>query len=204
MDSVMVVIPNFTGHRKDEPTLRDYFTIWNLMKVYPRSIMEMGIDAGGSLLLWNDMFAPHTLVGLDINMDHAGLERLKEFDNIHIFPFDQMAKVNERTGKLDGLLDILTELGTKYHEDTGKEYFDAVKFDLIIDDCIHNIDGAMNSLFTLWPDLNPGGAYIIEDWNQDDVYAKTMTRQCLDRLDYWRNVDSVTVTGSLIGLVKGG
>lgn len=179
----MVIKPNFTGHRKDIPTLRDYWVIWKLMSVYPRKIMELGIDAGGSLLLWNDMFAPDVIVGLDINTLREGLRRLDEFPNIQIHCFDQ--------NNMDTLRDVLNILGD-------------IKFDLIIDDCTHTIDGAMNSLYILWPYLNPGGAYVIEDWNQDEVYAKDMTCRCLDRLGCWPNVSFVTVTSSLIGLVKCG
>jgi cephalosporin hydroxylase len=175
----MVVKPNFTGHRKDVATLDSYWTLWKNMGQFPRRILELGIAAGGSLLLWNDMFAPISIVGLDINIEHADLARLRQFPNIHLYAFDQY--------KPDGLIRIMNRLNTS--------------FDLIIDDCRHGIE-AFACMDILWPRLNVGGAYVIEDWN-DEWLAEIKVRESLGRLNKPRlNMSCVVITPGFIGLVK--
>ena len=176
----MVVKPNYTDHHKDTFHLEGYWALWKLMSVYPRRIMELGIDTGGSLLLWNDMFAPDLVVGLDINVYHSGLERLREFDNIQIHPFDQYDP--------NTLVSIIHKLNTN--------------FDLIIDDCRHDVEGAFGCMDILWPRLNVGGAYVIEDWN-DEWIAELKLCESLGRLNTPQlNMGSVIITPGFIGMVK--
>jgi cephalosporin hydroxylase len=192
---MMILKPNFTGHRKDMSTLESYHQLWKLLNVYPRSIMELGVDAGGSLLLWNDIFAPHTIIGLDINIEHEGLKRLEKFDNIWLYAFNQSEPA--------ALAKILLHIDkAKSNEVQGTII---TKFDLIIDDCSHDIDGAFACLGILWERLNPGGAYVIEDWKAfSDEEAATKLVMCLDMLDgSWMHYnDSIVVTHNFIGLVK--
>ena len=190
----MAVKPNFTGHRKDMRMLEGYYQLWKLLNIYPRSIMELGIDAGGSLLLWNEIFAPHTIVGLDINIKHEGLKRLEEFDNIHLYDFNQSEPYT--------LANILMDLDGMHT--LGGVSINIARFDLIIDDCSHDIDGAFACLGILWERLNSGGAYVIEDWKAfNDEDAATKLIMCLDMLDRsWMYVSSIVVTHNFIGLVK--
>jgi len=161
--------------------MEGYWTLWKLMSVYPRRIMELGIDTGGSLLLWNDMFAPDLVVGLDINITHAGLDRVKQFDNICLCAFDQYEP--------NTLVSIMNELDTN--------------FDLIIDDCRHGIE-AFACMDLLWPRLNVGGAYVIEDWN-DEWLAEAKLGESLLRTHIPQlNMGSVIITPGFIGMVKYG
>ena len=55
-------------HRKDPKHLRDYFMLSRLLARVPDTVVEFGVDRGGSLLLWYDMWHPRTLIGFDINI----------------------------------------------------------------------------------------------------------------------------------------
>ncbi len=185
---------NFTGHCKDVFTLEGYWALWKVMSAYPHRIMELGIKSGGSLLLWNDMFAPDLIVGLDINIDHAGLDRVKQFDNIYLNSFDQYNPIT--------LVNALNELDGRTI--LGGVSISIANFDLIIDDCRHDVEGAFGCMDILWPRLNVGGAYVIEDWN-DEWLAEIKVRESLGRLDTPRlNMSSVIITPGFIGMVKNG
>jgi cephalosporin hydroxylase len=183
----VVVKPNYTGHRKDIATLDSYWLLWKSMDKFPRRILELGVDSGGSLLLWNDLFAPMYVIGLDINMDHEGLSRLDEFHSINVYPFDQR------------------DPGTLSTVFNNKKLLYA-SFDLIIDDCSHDIAGAFECMRILWDRLNPGGAYVIEDWKAyDHEQSEIKLHMCLNTLDSAHMLTSaVVITHALVGLVKRG
>ena len=48
------------------------------------------------------------------------------------------------------------------------------EFDVIIDDGCHHTLAQVISFFVLWPHLNPGGIYIIEDVGYPEVLAKAV------------------------------
>jgi len=190
----MVIKPNITDHHKDTFTLEGYWALWKLMSIYPRRIMELGIYTGGSLLLWNDMFAPDVLVGLDIDIDRAGLERVRQFDNICLCTFDQYDP--------NTLVSVMNELDGGVT--MGGVSISIANFDLIIDDCSHDIEGAFGCMDLLWPRLNVGGAYVIEDWNAEWV-AEAKLRESLNRSYIPQlNMGSVIITPGFIGMVKCG
>lgn len=103
-------------------------------------LLELGVDKGGSLLLWRDYFRKATIVGLDINAvsikDASG--------RIHIYQGRQ-----EDTE----LLDIISR-------ETAPN-----GFDVIIDDCSHIGELTRMSFWHLFNNhLKSGGLYVIEDW----------------------------------------
>jgi len=103
-------------------------------------LLELGIDKGGSLLMWRDYFRTGTIVGLDL--EHVEINDTT--GKIHVY------QGNQRD------LSLLNRIG---HECA------PAGFDIIIDDASHI--GEITSisfwhLFTQW--LKPGGLYVIEDW----------------------------------------
>jgi cephalosporin hydroxylase len=125
--------PNFTGHRKDVQTLKDYFELFKIIK-WPRKILEIGIDTGGSLKLWNDLFAPDLIIGLD----NATREYSHEGYPIETYFYDQK--------------------DPNYNNENVFKH----SFDLIIDDASHVKELTLNSLRLFWPLCND--VYVIEDW----------------------------------------
>jgi hypothetical protein len=122
----------------------------NLLEVYrqafadlkePISLLELGIDKGGSLLMWQSWFPKSQVVGLDIKApDEMALHLLGEH-GIHIALGCQAN----------------TELLTWLCREFGP-------FDVIIDDCSHRGDLTRTSFWFLFDHLRRGGFYCIEDW----------------------------------------
>jgi hypothetical protein len=88
------------------------------------TILELGVEKGGSLRMWREYFPGATVAGVDDT--HTGPE---------VLPWDQ---ADPR----------LATLGP---------------FDLIVDDASHDPRKTADSLRLLWPRLNPGGLYTVED-----------------------------------------
>jgi len=103
-------------------------------------LLEMGINKGGSLLLWRDYFQNGYIVGLDLNT----LTIDEPTDRIRIYQGEQQD------------LPLLDRICRESAPEG---------FDIIIDDCAHFGKLAKASFWHLFnKSLKPGGIYIIEDW----------------------------------------
>ncbi len=102
------------------------------------NLLEIGVEYGGSLRAWSSLFPKANIYGADINKDYLFNE-----GNIKTFYTNQLNK-NE--------LKLLSEKLNK------------TKFDLIIDDGLHNFDANVNTFEALFPLLDQEkGIYFIED-----------------------------------------
>ena len=101
------------------------------------TLLEIGVDRGGSLLLWRDYFARGTVVGLDIRAVPAA-ERINVYEGSQ----DDAALLHR----------IASERAPH-------------GFDVVIDDGSHLARHAQASFRHLFDrHLRPGGIYAIEDW----------------------------------------
>jgi SAM-dependent methyltransferase len=108
------------------------------LKEAPLKILEIGIGAGGSLILWRDYFPNAQIFGIDIvDMSSSSLNS----GRIRTFVADQANR-----DQLDAFID-------KYGGD----------FDIIIDDGGHKMDQQQISFGHLFKYVKPGGYYVIED-----------------------------------------
>lgn len=103
-------------------------------------VLEIGVDRGGSLILWQRFFgAGMTMVGIDINPDCAAFDRPAE--NIHVRIGSQSDPVF--------LNSIMAEFGP---------------FDIIIDDGSHVVSHQIASFNALFDrGVKNGGIYMVED-----------------------------------------
>jgi hypothetical protein len=104
------------------------------------TLLELGVNRGGSLLMWRDYFENGKIVGLDMNKvsidDPSG----------HIKCYEGL---QEDTA-------LLKRIATENAPDG---------FDIIIDDCAHIGKLAQASFQYLFDNhLKSGGIYVIEDW----------------------------------------
>lgn len=108
----------------------------------PPKIMEIGVQNGGSLEIWRKIYPDSELIlGVDIVPECADQK----------FEGDVLVEI------LDASLDkSAQELHSKYGT-----------FDLIIDDGSHRSEEIINAFINLFPLLNDGGKYIIEDLHAD-------------------------------------
>lgn len=127
---------------KYSPTKRrhDYLKRYNF-HFYPirekvKKILEIGVDRGESLYMWEEYFPNAEIHGLDINKECEKFNKGRV--KIHIG--DQSNK------------NFLNDLGEKNNF-----------FDIIIDDGSHIHDHIIKSFTSLYPFLKNGGYYVVED-----------------------------------------
>ena len=98
------------------------------------NVLEVGINTGGSLLLWKDYFTQGNIFGVDIT---DSLSRPKEeYENIKIFL---------NNGYDISFVNSLPNL------------------DIVIDDGPHTLETQIAFINLYLPKLNPGGMLVIED-----------------------------------------
>eukprot|EP00928_Gymnodinium_smaydae_P078209 TRINITY_DN6194_c0_g2_i1.p1 TRINITY_DN6194_c0_g2~~TRINITY_DN6194_c0_g2_i1.p1 ORF type:complete len:295 (+),score=30.86 TRINITY_DN6194_c0_g2_i1:78-962(+) len=126
------------------PVYEEHFTRFCVGQESLR-MMEIGIQSGGSMLMWRHSFGAKLklLLGVDINPATREWERFGE--NVKVEIGDQ-----SNTSFLQGL---------------GKTYSDG--FDVILDDGSHIPNHQFASFVNLWPLIRPGGVYMIEDIHGD-------------------------------------
>ena len=99
-----------------------------------KTVLEIGVHAGGSLRMWEEYFPKAQIYGIDI-----------------IDCFQDEGRIKFRQGnQADSafLLDVTSEVGS---------------WDIVIDDGSHVFNDQKVSFETLWPHLSQGGLYAIED-----------------------------------------
>ncbi len=117
-----------------------------LQQRQPKNILEIGMFEGGSLVLFDKLYDPKRLVGVDIRRDPIEpLERYRK-NREHILPFYGLSQDDP---KLPNVL--------------RKEFPNGI--DLIVDDASHLYEFTRATFHLCFPLLNPGGLYVIEDWS---------------------------------------
>lgn len=104
------------------------------------ALLELGVQRGGSMYLWRDLFPNGQIAGLDLNPipidDPSG--------RIHVYQGFQ-----QDTSILDSLAAEVAPAG----------------FDIVIDDASHLGEYSRSSFWHLFRHhLKPGGIYVLEDW----------------------------------------
>lgn len=123
-----------------------YAEAFSYLKNDVASLLEIGINRGGSIRAWRDFFVNATVYGIDIR---SSCIRRCQGERISTHTID----VGQR--------DVLFSWAE------GKE------FDIVIDDGSHNNDHQIIAFEVLWPKVKPGGYYAIEDiavaWNDKHI-----------------------------------
>lgn len=149
---------NFYGSDKDRNGYGQiYFTLFDKLRQNAITLLEVGIGTmisgakssmvgyslpgykpGGSLRAWRDFFGQGRIVGFDVQPDTQFSE-----ERIETYLCD--------TTKQENVVNIINNQNK------------LIKFDIIIDDGSHHHDDQLMTLNNLYPYLNEGGLYIIED-----------------------------------------
>lgn len=127
-----------------------YWDLLNGQREDVLRVLEIGVNYGPSVRMWEDFFPNAEIVGLDSNAEalfHAG--------RIHCYAADQ--------GREDSLLAALVAAGGHILDDK----VHAQEFDLIVDDGSHEDHHQILSAQVLLPFLSADGVYVIEDLNVD-------------------------------------
>lgn len=105
------------------------------------NVLEIGVNAGSSLRMWEDHFPNASIVGLDIDA-----RCLFDEGRIRCYAADQ----NNKKSLLDAL-----------------RFDGSIGYDLIVDDGSHIIEHQVTSAKALLPFVYVGGYYVIEDIGPD-------------------------------------
>lgn len=105
------------------------------------TILEIGVDQGGSLEMWNDYFNNNcTIFALDIN--HSALDVPKKLNATN----------------------INVAIGDQGNKDFWREYLkDKPKFDIVIDDGGHYMHQQINTYEEVYEHMTDNGVYVCED-----------------------------------------
>jgi len=139
------------GHRYD-------FAYSRLLKPYrelgrPVRMLEIGIERGASLRVWQDYFAGRRFELFAIELDAEKVTNAPS--GVRVFQGDQ--------GDAGFLL--------KFIEKT------EVNFDIIIDDGSHRCVDQQITFQILWPHVAPGGLYVIEDLETSKMHKHKRATQ---------------------------
>lgn len=113
-----------------------YERFFHPLRDEPIRILEIGIDQGGSLLMWSDYFPKAQIFGIDIE-DRSSMET----ERVFTFVADQSKR---------------EQLGAFLAKYPGP-------FDIVLDDGGHSMEQQQVTLGFLFPHVRPGGYYVVED-----------------------------------------
>ena len=115
-----------------------YFLLFAGRQNEVRRVLEIGVNAGSSLRMWEEFFPHAKISGFDI-LPHV----LFNAGRIRCYQADQSSAAS--------LLDAVHRIAT------------LPEFDLIVDDGSHELQHQLITMTTLLPFLSKGGIYVIED-----------------------------------------
>ncbi|WBH17017.1 class I SAM-dependent methyltransferase [Sphingomonas radiodurans] len=116
-----------------------------LTKYRPRDVLEIGLYEGGSLVLWDKLFAPRCLVGVDRRRQPVAALEAYRAERPHIRTY--YGRGQDKPG---------TVMAARENFPTG--------VDLAIDDASHLYAETKATFAAIFPLVRPGGFYVIENW----------------------------------------
>lgn len=123
----------------DKGTLHSYIDFYaeQMTKRSNVSVLEIGVEYGHSIAMWQEYFSNSRVYGIDIKQNK--LE----------FPLDNFV------------------LGDATNPEVIKKNFSRNKFDYVIDDGSHVVKDQIAAFDLIFPKMKKGGKYFIEDVNGD-------------------------------------
>jgi len=165
--------------RKPDNYYREYSKMFAPFKDKPVRILEIGVQNGGSLHMWQEYFPnAEKIIGIDIDQQCKRFES----DKIEIYIGKQEDK--------------------KFIDSIPGE------FDIVIDDGGHTMKQQQSSFKFLFPRVKDGGLYVIEDlhtsyWSEfaDSGYQSTIEwlKFIIDEIHFWA---PKTPRGSLLAKIS--
>lgn len=142
--------------------LKHYWTHFRDIQQRTKIVLEIGVQSGRSVRMWQDFFVNATVHGVDTD---PGCSR-HEDDRIRIHIGDQ--------SDVEFLKKLCDEIGEP---------------DVIIDDGSHNADHQICSFETLFPHLSLHGVYVIEDIGAHPGRSRMRTfervKTLVDNINHW-------------------
>ena len=150
---------NFTTDKGNTHSYLEYYdVIFAPFKAKDINLIEVGVQSGGSLLLWNKYFSQNSKIfGFDVHQNHVD-----DFNNLA-----KKENINNATA---------------YHSDAyifDYNTLEPKQFDIVIDDGSHYLNCQKKAVDVFMNKISPGGLFIIEDINPENFqyfvnFAKTI------------------------------
>ncbi len=161
--------------QKPQWMINRYEQLLNQLK--PKKIFELGIQRGGSCVMFQRLSSAEKMVSIDVRQQR-------------IAALDQYI---EQQGLVDSLKPLygVDQSNKNLLRQIVSQEFAGSELDLVIDDASHFLDETRASFNILFPHLRPGGVYVIEDWSwahgniadfPDDTMAFYPDREPLTKL----------------------
>lgn len=116
----------------------------------PRTLLELGIWKGGSVVLWHELIRPQVHVAID-------LERREESE-----PLKRYLRESGASARFRLIWGFDQQDRPRLRELVRTDFPDGP--DLVVDDASHLLRPTLASFETLFPLMRPGAIYIVEDW----------------------------------------
>lgn len=128
----------------DKGTLHSYIDLYanQMTRRSNVSMLEIGVEYGHSIAMWQEYFKNSKVYGIDIKSDNVKFE-LENF-----------------------------VLGDATNAEVISKNFARNKFDYVIDDGSHTIADQIASFDLIFPKMKSGGKYFIEDVNGDNAVQR--------------------------------
>ncbi len=123
-------------HKGEFPHSKMYDKLFAPLRDKPISLLEIGINRGGSVRVWEEYFSEASFYAIDVRQ-----RCMREASARTTVDLVDQSKVDELQA---------------YAEKRGD-------FDIIIDDGSHMTGHQILTFETLWPHVTPGGIYAVED-----------------------------------------
>lgn len=161
------------GHGTDKETLHGYVSSFyeeNFLKFRDRNIdlLEIGVQFGGSLYLWNDYFQQGNIYGVDV------------------------------VDLTDETINMYSRIKRFIHDAYDEKFSETLPdFDIIIDDGPHTLESFIKCLDLYLPKLKNGGLLIIEDIpdlsyiEKISKHAKNFKRRIIDTREKYKKSDNI-------------
>jgi hypothetical protein len=134
---------------KPRGLIERYAQFWE-HRAPPRNVVELGIWEGGSAAFWFEAFSPHK---------HVAIDRAPRADSALFKEYLEKRGVGGRLKTCWGV----DQKDQEAIRNITEQEFDA-SLDLVIDDASHLYEATRSSFDVLFPEIRPGGLYIVEDW----------------------------------------
>ena len=163
-DNLLEVLGDkYMPSKRDHNYLAYYWMYFRDIRLDVRNVLEIGVDTGSSIRMWEEFFTNATIYGLDIDPNCKRFEG----DRRRILIGDQ------------GNPKFLEQVK---HEPTHA-------FDIVIDDGSHHVDHQLKTFEILFPAMSDHGIYVIEDTGgcvgDSQLTTVNALKPIIDSIMYW-------------------
>lgn len=130
----------FGQYKTEKLTLHSYGPVYDEVfcdiRQKAKSFLEIGVLKGQSLLAWRDYFPNASITGIDNDLGQCQVRNAERIETFHV--------------ECGNALEV-------------RRWSEGRRFDVIVDDGCHNPLVQAAVWANLWPLINPGGVYVLED-----------------------------------------